>query len=176
MVRVQADFLEVGDEFYLARPAKSYGLLWYYSGQTSLMTVSSVNNGWATGSAVEFVHNSGSFSIHSAINTIASAPITLFVFAKTYPQRSLQVKIKKTTEFFDKNMGVTLPPTVNDRFFPVSALSGIEAQEVNSSTIPNFNEYKAMIANHGLIKAKPSTIREIYPGLWMRETFETEAR
>ena len=68
------------------------------------MTVSSVNNGWATGSAVEFVHNSGSFSIHSAINTIASAPITLFVFAKTYPQRSLQVKIKKTTEFFDREV------------------------------------------------------------------------
>ena len=182
LVRVKTDLLEVGDEFYLSRKYSQYALTWYAAGQTSLMTVSSVSSdGWAVGNAVDFVNNGGSFTLWGAIYDIARGkgnPITLHVFSKTYPQRSLQVKIKKTTEFFDKNTAriSSLPPPVADRFFPISKLSGIEAPEINSSTIPNFTEYKTMVENHSLINAKPSTIREIYPGLWLRETFETEAR
>ena len=177
LISVQADFLEVGDEFYLSRRKKDYGWMCLYEGCTPLMTVTSVNNGWATGVAEEFVFWNISYPIKAALEQRSASPITLHVFSKTYPQRSLQVKIKKTTEFFDKNTRISsLPPPVHDRFFPVSSLSGIEAPEINSSTIPNFTEYKAMVDNHSLINAKPSTIREIYPGLWMREKFETEAR
>lgn len=175
LVRVKADFLEVGDEFYLSRPHKTYGLLWYYAGQTSLMTVSSLNNGWATGNAVDFVNSGNSFSIPSAINVIKTTPITLHVFSKTYPQRSLQVKIKKTTEFFSKIMHGNHAPEIYDRFFPTTK-SGIEAPEIDSSTTPTFSLYKQWMERKTLIEAKPSIVREIYPGLWMRERYQTEAR
>lgn len=175
LVRVKADFLEVGDEFYLSRPHKTYGLNWYYAGQTSLMTVSSLNNGWATGNAVDFVNSGGSFSIPAAINGIKISPITLHVFSKTYPQRSLQVKIKKTTEFFSKVMHGNHVPEIYDRFFPTTK-SGIEAPEIDSSTIPTFSLYKQWMERKTLIEAKPSIVREIYPGLWMRERYQTEAR
>ena len=175
LVRVKADFLEVGDEFYLSRPHKTYGLNWYYAGQTSLMTVSSLNNGWATGNAVDFVNSGGSFSIPSAINGIKISPITLHVFSKTYPQRSLQVKIKKTTEFFSKVMHGNHAPEIYDRFFPTTK-SGIEAPEIDSSTTPTFSLYQHWINSKKLIEAKPSVVREIYPGLWMRERYQTEAR
>lgn len=175
LVRVKADFLEVGDEFYLSRPHKTYGLLWYYAGQTSLMTVSSLNNGWATGNAVDFVNSGNSFSIPSAINVIKTTPITLHVFSKTYPQRSLQVKIKKTTEFFSKIMHGNHAPEIYDRFFPTTK-SGIEAPEIDSSTTPTFSLYKQWMERKTLIEAKPSVVREIYPGLWMRERYQTEAR
>ena len=175
LVRVKADFLEVGDEFYLSRPHKTYGLNWYYAGQTSLMTVSSLNNGWATGNAVDFVNSGGSFSIPSAINGIKISPITLHVFSKTYPQRSLQVKIKKTTEFFSKVMHGNHAPEIYDRFFPTTK-SGIEAPEIDSSTTPTFSLYKQWMERKTLIEAKPSVVREIYPGLWMRERYQTEAR
>ena len=175
LVRVKADFLEVGDEFYLSRPHKTYGLNWYYAGQTSLMTVSSLNNGWATGNAVDFVNSGGSFSIPAAINGIKISPITLHVFSKTYPQRSLQVKIKKTTEFFSKVMHGNHAPDIYDRFFPTTK-SGIEAPEIDSSTTPTFSLYKQWMERKTLIEAKPSVVREIYPGLWMRERYQTEAR
>lgn len=175
LVRVKADFLEVGDEFYLSRPHKTYGLNWYYAGQTSLMTVSSLNNGWATGNAVDFVNSGGSFSIPAAINGIKISPITLHVFSKTYPQRSLQVKIKKTTEFFSKVMHGNHAPEIYDRFFPTTK-SGIEAPEIDSSTDPTFSLYKQWMERKTLIEAKPSVVREIYPGLWMRERYQTEAR
>lgn len=175
LVRVKADFLEVGDEFYLSRPHKTYGLNWYYAGQTSLMTVSSLNNGWATGNAVDFVNSGGSFSIPAAINGIKISPITLHVFSKTYPQRSLQVKIKKTTEFFSKVMHGNHAPEIYDRFFPTTK-SGIEAPEIDSSTDPTFSLYKQWMERKKLIEAKPSVVREIYPGLWMRERYQTEAR
>ena len=175
LVRVKADFLEVGDEFYLSRPHKTYGLNWYYAGQTSLMTVSSLNNGWATGNAVDFVNSGGSFSIPAAINGIKISPITLHVFSKTYPQRSLQVKIKKTTEFFSKVMHGNHAPENYDRFFPTTK-SGIEAPEIDSSTDPTFSLYKQWMERKKLIEAKPSVVREIYPGLWMHERYQTEAR
>lgn len=175
LVRVKADFLEVGDEFYLSRPHKTYGLNWYYAGQTSLMTVSSLNDGWATGNAVDFVNSGGSFSIPAAINGIKISPITLHVFSKTYPQRSLQVKIKKTTEFFSKVMHGNHAPDIYDRFFPTTK-SGIEAPEIDSSTDPTFSLYKQWMERKTLIEAKPSVVREIYPGLWMRERYQTEAR
>ena len=175
LVRVKADFLEVGDEFYLSRPHKTYGLNWYYAGQTSLMTVSSLNDGWATGNAVDFVNSGGSFSIPAAINGIKISPITLHVFSKTYPQRSLQVKIKKTTEFFSKVMHGNHAPDIYDRFFPTTK-SGIEAPEIDSSTDPTFSLYKQWIERKKLIEAKPSVVREIYPGLWMCERYQTEAR
>ena len=174
LVRVKADFLEVGDEFYLSRPHKTYGLNWYYAGQTSLMTVSSLNDGWATGNAVDFVNSGGSFSIPAAINGIKISPITLHVFSKTYPQRSLQVKIKKTTEFFSKVIH-NHAPDIYDRFFPTTK-SGIEAPEINNSTTPTFSLYQHWINSKKLIEAKPSSVREIYPGLWMRERYQTEAR
>ena len=174
LVRVKADFLEVGDEFYLSRPHKTYGLNWYYAGQTSLMTVSSLNDGWATGNAVDFVNSGGSFSIPAAINGIKISPITLHVFSKTYPQRSLQVKIKKTTEFFSKVIH-NHAPDIYDRFFPTTK-SGIEAPEINNSTTPTFSLYQHWINSKKLIEAKPSIVREIYPGLWMRERYQTEAR
>lgn len=175
LVRIKADFLDVGDEFYLSRPHKSYGSVWYYSGQTSLMTVTSLNNGWATGNAVDFVNSSGSFAIPTAIRQVASTPITLHVFSKTYQQRSLQVKIKKTTEFFSKSVHGNTPPEIYDRFFPTTK-SGIEAPEIDSSTTPTFLLYRHWINSKKLIEAKPSIVREIYPGLWMRERFQTEAR
>ena len=175
LVRVKADFLEVGDEFYLSRPHKTYGLNWYYAGQTSLMTVSSLNDGWATGNAVDFVNSGGSFSIPAAINGIKISPITLHVFSKTYPQRSLQVKIKKTTEFFSKVMHGNHAPDIYDRFFPTTK-SGIEAPEIDSSADPTFSLYKQWIERKKLIEAKPSVVREIYPGLWMCERYQTEAR
>lgn len=175
LVRVKADFLEVGDEFYLSRPHKTYGLNWYYAGQTSLMTVSSLNNGWATGNAVDFVNSGGSFAIPRAINEIKISPITLHVFSKTYLQRSLQVKIKKTTEFFSTVMHGNHAPEIYDRFFPTTK-SGIEAPEIDSSTTPTFSLYRHWINSKKMIEAKPSIVREIYPGLWMRERYQTEAR
>lgn len=175
IVRVKADFLEVGDEFYLSRPHKTYGSTWYYSGQTSLMTVLSITDGWATGNASEFVNNGGSFPIYTAIKQLNLTPITLHVFSKTYPQRSLQVKMKKTVEFFSKVMHGISAPEVYDRFFPTTK-SGIEAPEIDSSTTPNFSLYRHWINSRKLIEAKPSIVREIYPGLWMRERYQTEAR
>lgn len=168
--------LDVGDEFYLKRPHKNYGLNWYYSAISTLVTVQSISSdGWISGVAPEFTNSGGSYPAYGFIWGVETAPFYLIVYAKNYPQRSLQVKIKKTTEFFSKVMHGNSAPEIYDRFFPKST-SGIEAPEINNSTTPTFSLYKQWMERKTLIEAKPSVVREIYPGLWMRERYQTEAR
>ena len=180
LVRVNASALglelEVGDEFYFYRDHKNYGSVWYYSAQSSLITVLSISaDGWVSGVAPDFSNSGGSFPAYSAVWAVETAPLKLIVFAKNYPQRSLQVKIKKTVEFFSKVMHGKNPPEIYDRFFPTTK-SGIEAPEINASTLPTFLLYQHWINSKKMIEAKPSIVREIYPGLWMRERYQTEAR
>lgn len=168
--------LDVGDEFYLKRPHKNYGLNWYYSAISTLVTVQSISSdGWISGVAPEFTNSGGSYPAYGFIWGVETAPFYLIVYAKNYPQRSLQVKIKKTTEFFSKVMHGNSAPEIYDRFFPKST-SGIEAPEINNSTNPTFSLYKQWMERKTLIEAKPSVVREIYPGLWMSERYQTEAR
>ena len=168
--------LDVGDEFYLKRPHKNYGLNWYYSAISTLVTVQSISSdGWISGVAPEFTNSGGSYPAYGFIWGVETAPFYLIVYAKNYPQRSLQVKIKKTTEFFSKVMHGNSAPEIYDRFFPKST-SGIEAPEINNSTNPTFSIYKQWMERKTLIEAKPSVVREIYPGLWMLERYQTEAR
>lgn len=168
--------LDVGDEFYLKRPHKNYGLNWYYSAISTLVTVQSISSdGWISGVAPEFTNSGGSYPAYGFIWGVETAPFYLIVYAKNYPQRSLQVKIKKTTEFFSKVMHGNHAPDIYDRFFPKST-SGIEAPEINNSTNPTFSLYKQWMERKTLIEAKPSVVREIYPGLWMSERYQTEAR
>ena len=168
--------LDVGDEFYLKRPHKNYGLTWYYSAISTLVTIQSISSdGWISGVAPEFTNSGGSYPAYGFIWAVETAPFYLVVHAKNYPQRSLQVKIKKTTEFFSKVMHGNHAPEIYDRFFPTTK-SGIEAPEIDSSTTPTFSLYKQWMERKTLIEAKPSVVREIYPGLWMRERYQTEAR
>ena len=168
--------LDVGDEFYLKRPHKNYGLNWYYSANSTLVTIQSISSdGWISGVAPEFTNSGGSYPAYGFIWGVETAPFYLVVHAKNYPQRSLQVKIKKTTEFFSKVMHGNSAPEIYDRFFPTTK-SGIEAPEINNSTNPTFSLYRHWINSKKLIEAKPSVVREIYPGLWMRERYQTEAR
>ena len=167
--------LDVGDEFYLKRPHKNYGLNWYYSAISTLVTIQSISSdGWISGVAPEFTNSGGSYPAYGFIWAVETAPFYLIVHAKNYPQRSLQVKIKKTTEFFSKVIH-NHAPEIYDRFFPTTK-SGIEAPEINNSTTPTFSLYQHWINSKKLIEAKPSVVREIYPGLWMRERYQTEAR
>ena len=167
--------LDVGDKFYLKRPHKNYGLTWYYSAISTLVTIQSISSdGWISGVAPEFTNSGGSYPAYGFIWAVETAPFYLVVHAKNYPQRSLQVKIKKTTEFFSKVIH-NHAPDIYDRFFPTTK-SGIEAPEINNSTTPTFSLYQHWINSKKLIEAKPSIVREIYPGLWMRERYQTEAR
>ena len=89
---------------------------------------------------------------------------------KRWGERSLQVSVRRETAFFGAK------PEIRGKFAPTDQLTGIETGQIDSGTTPSYKDYRQLMASGGEIRSAPSTVEEVYKGLWRRDDFYTAAR
>lgn len=166
--------LEVGDTFYIERPEFRNGRTIYYACRSSMLTVSRREGSkiWAKASMFTNPYTGNTWSAREIIFDYRNSDfgcIRVKQSTKIYPERSLQVSVRKETTFH------TSKPDINERFFPKNN-AGLEATQIDCGTIPTFIEYNQMVKNKAEIHPQPSNIEEVFKGLWKKEDFFCEAK
>lgn len=175
-VGFETDLLALGDEFYIERPEQAYSGTTYYACCSSMLTVSRREGSlvWAKASGFTNPYSGETWSAKDVIFAMRNRDYgVMYVKAPTkkYAERALQVSVRKETEFFSSK------PAINRKFAPVDRTTGIETGQVDSGTTPTFKYYKTeMMDKSAEIHSAPSTVEEVYKGLWRREDFYTAAR
>ena len=170
------DRLSLGDEFYIDRPEQVANGTTYYACRSSMMTVSRREGNLVFASASSFVnpYSGQSWTAKQILFDYRNNAFgTMYVRApmKKYAERSLQVSVRKETAFFASK------PAIREKFASKDQLTGIETGQIDSGTTPTFSHYKnEMMGKSAEIRSAPSTVEEVYKGLWRRDDFYTVAR
>lgn len=169
-IAFESDELTIGDEFYIDRPESSQGTSISYACRSSMLSVYRREGRKVYAKSSQFVnpYSGNTYTAKSVID--AGKPVYIKCAYKKYAARSLQVSIRKDTTFH------TGRPSASERFFPVDALTGIESAQLDSGTQPTYAEYRQMMSNGTEVHSAPSTVEEIYRGLWKKTDFFTAAK
>lgn len=167
--------LSVGDEFFLDRPFKRINSTEYEACRSSMMTVSRREGDLVYAKAASFANSytGDTYSAKAILfdnRNVDGGIIFVRAPTKRWGERSLQVSVRRETAFF------AAKPEIREKFAPTDQLTGIETGQIDSGTTPSYKDYRQLMASGGEIRSAPSTVEEVYKGLWRRDDFYTTAR
>ncbi len=170
------DKLAIGDEFFIEHPYELINRTEIYECRSSMMAVSRREGNLVFAKASSFVnpYNGNSYTAKAVLfdyRNTDGGTLRVKMPTKKYAERSLQVSVRKETAFFASK------PAIREKFAAKDQLTGIETGQIDSGTTPTFSHYKnEMMGKSAEIRSAPSTVEEVYKGLWRRDDFYTVAR